>query len=56
MTTRTARINTLRVILREHCLLLPAGARAALQAVPTILDDAATALPRHLRAVLTSVH
>ena len=31
-------------------------ARAALQAVPTILDDAATALPRHLRAVLTSVH
>ena len=56
MTTRTARINTLRGILREHGLLLPAGARAALQAVPTILDDAATALPRHLRAVLTSVH
>ena len=49
MTTRTARINTLRGILREHGLLLPAGARAALQAVPTILDDAETALPMHLR-------
>ena len=34
MTTRTARINTLRGILREHGLLLPAGARAAVQAVP----------------------
>jgi transposase len=56
MTTRTARINTLRGILREHGLLLPAGARAALQAVPTILEAAETALPRHLRTVLASVH
>ena len=56
MTTRTARINTLRGILREHGLLLPAGARAALQAVPTILEDAETALPMHLRTVLASVH
>lgn len=56
MTTRTARINTLRGILREHGILLPAGARAALQALPTILDEAETALPRHLRTVLTSVH
>ena len=52
MTTRTARINTLRGILREHGLLLPAGARAALQAVPTILDEAETPLPLHLRTVL----
>ena len=36
MTTRTARINTLRGILREHGLLLPAGARAALQSVPRV--------------------
>jgi transposase len=56
MTTRTARINTLRGILREHGLLLPAGARAALQAVPTILEDAETPLPMHLRQVLASVH
>ena len=56
MTTRTARINTLRGILREHGILLPAGARAALQAVPTILDETNTLLPRHLRQILTSVH
>ena len=36
--------------------MLPAGARAALQAVPTILEDAETALPMHLRTVLASVH
>jgi hypothetical protein len=47
MTTRTARINALRGILREHGILLPAGARAAVQAVPTVLEDAAAALPPH---------
>ena len=56
MTTRTARINTLRGILREHGILLPAGARAALQAMPTILDETNTSLPMHLRQILASVH
>lgn len=56
MTTRTARINAVRGLLREQGILLPAGARAAVQAVPTILDDAETALPLHLRTVLASVH
>jgi transposase len=56
MTTRTARINALRGILREHGVLLPAGARAALQAVPALLEAAPTTLPAHLRHVLTSVH
>ncbi len=56
MTTRTARINALRGILREHGMLLPAGARAALQAVPAILEDAATRAARHLCRVLASVH
>ena len=56
MSTRTARINVMRGLLREHGILLPAGARAALQAVPAIVDAAATALPAHLRHVLTSVH
>ena len=55
MKTRTARINTLRGILREHGLLLPAGPRAALQAVPAILEDAELLLPLHLRHVLASV-
>ena len=54
MKTRTARINTLRGILREHGLLLPAGPRAALQAVPAILEDAELLLPLQ-RHVLASV-
>lgn len=56
MSTRTARINVMRGLLCEHGILLPAGARAALQAVPAIVDAAATSLPAHLRHVLTSVH
>lgn len=56
MSTRTARINVLRGLLREHGLLLPAGARAALQAVPAVVEAATTSLPAHLRHVLTSVH
>ena len=54
MTTRTARINALRGLLREHGLHLPAGAQAAVQAVPALLD-AATALPATLRQVLASM-
>ena len=56
MTTRTARINVLRGLLREHGILLPAGAQAALRVVPAMLEDAETSLPAHLRYVLTSVH
>jgi transposase len=55
MTTRTARINALRGILREHGILLPAGARAAVHAVPAVLEDAAAPLPAHLRHVLASM-
>ena len=56
MTTRTARINTLRGILREHGILLPAGAQTAVKAVPAILADADTLLPMHLRTILASVY
>jgi transposase len=56
MTTRTARINTLRGILREHGILLPAGAQTAVRVVPAMLEEAATQLPMHLRMVLASVH
>jgi hypothetical protein len=56
ITTRIARINTLRGILREHGLLLSAGAQTALAAVPAILDHADTPLPMHLRTILASVH
>ena len=54
VTTRTARINTLRGLLREHGLHLPAGAQAAVQAVPALLD-AASELPATLRQVLASM-
>jgi transposase len=56
MTTRTARINTVRGILREHGILLPAGARAAVKSLASVLEEAATVLPSHLRQALTSVH
>jgi len=56
MTTRTSRINTLRGILREQGILLPAGARAALQAVPRIVDKAQATIPMYLRQILASVH
>ncbi len=55
MTTRTARLNTVRGLLRELGVLLPAGPQAALRALPTVLD-AATGIPPHLRRALTSVH
>tara|TARA_B100001971_G_C18188984_1_gene537410 strand:+ start:85 stop:1173 length:1089 start_codon:yes stop_codon:yes gene_type:complete len=56
MRTRTARLNALRGLLREHGILLPAGPRAALRAVLVILDAADAPLPTHLRQVLASVH
>jgi transposase len=56
MTTRTSRINTLRGILREQGILLPAGARAALQALPRIVDEAQATIPMYLRQILASVH
>lgn len=55
MTTRTARINGLRGLLREHGILLPAGARAAIAAVPAVLEDADLALPLYLRQALAAV-
>ena len=40
MATRTARINALRGILREHGIVLPAGAGPALRATPRSLSGA----------------
>ena len=54
MTTRTARINALRGLLREHGLNLPLCAQTAVQAVPALLESA-TELPAALRRVLASV-
>jgi transposase len=56
MTTRTARINVLRGLLREHGLLLPAGPRAALAALRTVLAAPDTPLPMLLRHALQLLH
>jgi transposase len=56
MSTRTARINALRGLLREHGLLLPAGTRAAIKAVPALVEDAEMPLPSHFRHALRLLH
>jgi transposase len=48
---RTARINTMRGLLREHGLPIAVSARAPLTRIPTLLEDATITLPdvvRHL--------
>jgi transposase len=52
---RTARINTMRGLLREHGLPIAVGARAALKRIPTLLDDASVALPDVVRHVLSDL-
>lgn len=58
METRTARINTLRGLLREFGIVLPVGAATALQRLPEALDD--DAIPPMLRvslqALLDEIH
>jgi transposase len=46
---RTARINTMRGLLREHGLPIAVGARAALTRIPTLLEDATVGLPEVVR-------
>ncbi len=55
VTTRTARINALRGLLREQGLTVPVGARLAVERVPALLDEA-TSVPVTLRHVLLSMH
>jgi len=56
MATRTARLNTLRGMLREHGLPVPAGATRALSAIPLLLADATVPLPRCLRHTLLALY
>ena len=51
--TRTARINVIRGILREHGCPVPVGARTVLARVCAILDDPPRALPATLHQILT---
>lgn len=52
MATRTARINALRGVFREHGIPLPPGPRAALAAVPALAEQ----LPPQLALAVTSVY
>ena len=56
MATRTARLNALRGVLREHGLPVPTGATRALAAIPLLLADATVPLPRCLRHTLTALY
>jgi transposase len=51
--TRTARMNTVRGILREFGVLIPAGTRAVVPKVYEVVEDADSGLSRHLQACLT---
>jgi transposase len=52
---RTARINVVRGLLREHGLPVPVGARTVLARVAGILEDAEVALPDLLRHTVALV-
>lgn len=51
-TTRTARLNAVRGLLREHGIELTAGARGGMRALPTLLEDAEAPIPWPLRRIL----
>jgi transposase len=55
-TTRTARINTLRGILREQGLLLPAGAGPAVRAIPAIVEDVNAPIAESVRHIMALMH
>lgn len=52
---RTARINAMRGILREHGFPLGVGAQTALKRIPGLLDDATIALPDLVRRTVSLV-
>jgi transposase len=56
MTTRTARINTVRGLLREQGILLPAGALPAVRAIPAILEDAEAVLSAPLCRMIALIY
>ena len=54
LATRTARINTLRGLLREFGLLIPVGAHHVIPKVRTLLEDADSGIPGLLRPALAA--
>jgi transposase len=54
--TRTARMNALRGMLREHGMPMALGARTVLTKLPRIVEDADNGLPAHLCLALALVY
>lgn len=54
LATRTARLNTVRGLLREFGLVIPVGARHVIPQVRALLQDADTAVPGLLRPALAA--
>jgi transposase len=52
LATRTARINTVRGLLREFGVVIPTGARHVVPALGAVLDDADAGVPSLLRPAL----
>lgn len=52
---RTARINTMRGILREHGFAIGVGARTALKRIPALVEDPTSALPEVVRRTVEVV-
>lgn len=55
MTTRTARINVMRALLREHGVTIGVGARTALRRIPAVLEDAAVPLPAAVCTLVAAI-
>ena len=53
--TRTARLNTLRGLLREFGLTIPVGARHVVPRVGALIEDAEAPVPLSLRATLAEL-
>jgi transposase len=52
LATRTARLNTVRGLLREFGIVIPTGARHVVPTLGALLEDADAGLPSLLRAAL----
>jgi transposase len=55
MSTRTARINTMRGILREFGLTMPLGARHVVEHVRRFIEDAEVEIPDGIREMLKQI-
>ena len=55
MATRTARLNTLRGLLRELGVTIPVGARQVLPKIATLIEDADSDVPNFLRQTLATL-